>query len=315
MTVEITQVNDAPVLVNVAPAAAYGIGTAGALLSPALGVFDVDATPPSPLTGLNSATISIANGFIATDQLFVNLTDDRQRPFHHPDGETTNITVQSNASGTLTLVGQDTLPHWQSILDAVSYKSTAADPTNGGANTNRTITWTVNDGELNSQTPNTDPDNFVNTTILHFAGRPVARSRRKRGRHRLHHHIQQERPVDPDRRYRRCDFRFRQLRDELGNGRPNQRQGGRQPVDRGALPAASKASSTPRWPARSRCSCSVRRPSPITRPRSARSASPIRARLRTRRTVTSPSWCRTEKSTATQPTRPSMSLAATLHRW
>ena len=168
VTVEITQVNDAPVLVNVAPAAAYGIGTAGTLLSPALGVFDVDATPPSPLTGLNSATISIANGFIATDQLFVNLTDDGSGHFITSDGETTSITVQSNASGTLMLVGQDTLSHWQSILDAVSYKSTAADPTSGGSNPHRTITWTVNDGDLNSQTPNTDPDNLVNTTILHF---------------------------------------------------------------------------------------------------------------------------------------------------
>ena len=46
VTVEITPVDDAPGLVNVAPAAAYGIGTAGTLLSPALGVFDVD-TPNS----------------------------------------------------------------------------------------------------------------------------------------------------------------------------------------------------------------------------------------------------------------------------
>ena len=76
--------------------------------------------------------------------------------------------MQSNASGTLMLVGQDSLSHWQSVLDAVSYKSTAADPSGGGSNTHRTITWTVNDGELNSPAPNTDPDNLVNATILHF---------------------------------------------------------------------------------------------------------------------------------------------------
>jgi Cadherin-like domain len=173
VTVEITQVNDAPQLVNVAPGAAYGIGTAGALLSPALGVFDLDATQPSPLTGLNSATISIVNGFVATDELFVNLTDDGSGHFITPDAETTNITLQSNATGTLMLVGQDTLAHWQAVLDAVSYKSTAADPTGGGSNTHRTITWTVNDGALDSQTPNTDPDNLVNTTILHFAVAPT----------------------------------------------------------------------------------------------------------------------------------------------
>ena len=155
-----------------APSAAYGVGTAGTLLSPALGVFDLDATPPSPLTGLSSATITIANGFLATDQLFVNLLTGSGH-FITPDGEVTNIAVQNNASGTLVLAGQDTLAHWQSILDAVSYTSAAADPTNGGANPNRTITWTVNDGALNSQTPNTDPNLLVNTTILHFSAPPV----------------------------------------------------------------------------------------------------------------------------------------------
>ena len=85
VTVEITPVDDAPGLVNVAPAAAYGIGTAGTLLSPALGVFDVD-TPT-----LASATISIADGSIATDQLFVNLTDDGSGHFITSDGETTSI--------------------------------------------------------------------------------------------------------------------------------------------------------------------------------------------------------------------------------
>ena len=162
VTVEITPVDDAPALVNVAPAATYGIGTAGTLLSPALGVFDVD-TPT-----LASATISIADGFIASDELFVNLTDDGSGHFITSDGEATNITLQSNASGTLILVGQDSLSHWQSVLDAVSYKSTAADPTESGGNSDRTIAWTVNDGTLDSQTPNTDPDNLVNATILHF---------------------------------------------------------------------------------------------------------------------------------------------------
>ena len=142
------------------------------MLSPALAVFDVDATPPSPLTGLAGATISIANGFLASDQLFVNLATSSGH-FVTADNQTTNISVQSNASGTLVLVGHDTLSHWQSVLDAVSYKSTAADPANGGANTHRTIIWTINDGALDSQAPNTDPDNLHNATILHFDAPPV----------------------------------------------------------------------------------------------------------------------------------------------
>src|SRR5205085_5970476 len=55
-----------------------------------------------------------------------------------------------------------------SVLDAVSYHSTAADPSNGGANPTRNISWQVNDGALNSQTPNPDPNNLVNETVLHF---------------------------------------------------------------------------------------------------------------------------------------------------
>jgi hypothetical protein len=166
-TVNITQVDDAPILINVAPGAAYGIGTSGSVLSPGLGVFDIDATPPSPITGLASATIKIASGFLAGDALFVNLATSSGH-FITPDGETTGISVQSNAGGTLVLSGNDTVSHYQQILDAVSYNSSAGDPTNGGADSHRTITWQVNDGLLNSPTPNTDPDNLSSATILHF---------------------------------------------------------------------------------------------------------------------------------------------------
>ncbi|MGB9366363.1 MAG: FG-GAP-like repeat-containing protein [Xanthobacteraceae bacterium] len=169
-TVNITQVDDAPVLLNVAQGAAYGIGSPGVVLSSTLGVFDIDATPPSTLTGIASATIKIESGFFAGDQLFVNLptsggffiVDDGGGPV------VTNISVASNALGQLVLTGTDTTLHYQLVLDAVNYHSTAADPSNGGANPTRTISWVVNDGALNSQTPNLDPDNLVNATILHF---------------------------------------------------------------------------------------------------------------------------------------------------
>ena len=88
--------------------------------------------------------------------------------FVTPDGDTTNISVQSNVLGALILSGNDTVAHYQSVLDAVSYHSTAADPSNGGANPTRNISWQVNDGALNSQTPNPDPNNLVSETVLHF---------------------------------------------------------------------------------------------------------------------------------------------------
>src|SRR5205085_11465551 len=139
-------------------------GSAGVVLSSALGVFDVDATPPSTLQGIHTATVSISSGFFAGDQLFVNLPTSGGF-FIVNDGSgpiVTNISVTSNAAGTMVLGGTDTTLHYQLVLDAVNYSSTAADPSNGGTDPNRTITWQVNDGALNSQTPNTDPNNLVN---------------------------------------------------------------------------------------------------------------------------------------------------------
>ena len=167
VTVDITQVDDAPVLINVAATAAYVPGTAGAVLSSSLGIFDLDAVAPSPLQGLASATIKIESGFFAGDELFVNLATSGGH-FVTPDGDITNISVQSNVLGTLILSGNDTVSHYQSVLDAVSYHSTAADPSNGGINPTRNISWQVNDGALNSQTPNPDPNNLVSETVLHF---------------------------------------------------------------------------------------------------------------------------------------------------
>jgi hypothetical protein len=167
VTVDIAQVDDAPILLNVSPGSAYTIGSPGVVLSPALGVFDVDATAPSPLQGLASATIKIDSGFFAGDELFVNLATSGGH-FVTADGDTTNISVQSSVLGALILSGNDTVAHYQSVLDAVSYHSTAADPSNGGANPSRNISWQVNDGALNSQTPNPDPNNLVSETVLHF---------------------------------------------------------------------------------------------------------------------------------------------------
>jgi hypothetical protein len=165
VTVDVAQVDDAPVLVGVAVAAAYAPGSPGVTLSPALGVFDPDAASPSPNVGLASANVSIAAGFLAGDELFVHLGASAGH-FVTPDGETTNISVQNNVQGVLTLSGVDTVAHYQAILDAVSYHSTAADPSNSGADTTRRITWKVNDGVLDSHTPAPE-------TLLHIDTAPA----------------------------------------------------------------------------------------------------------------------------------------------
>src|SRR5262249_44388116 len=50
------------------------------------------------------------------------------------------------ATETLTLSGTDTLAHYQSVLDAVTFDSTSGNPTNSGSNPTRTVTWTLDDG-------------------------------------------------------------------------------------------------------------------------------------------------------------------------
>jgi len=146
-TVNIEQVNDSPQLLNVAPTAAYVPGSSGSVLSSGLVVIDVDATPPSPNVGIQNAIVTIQD-FVLGDQLFVNLPTSGGF-FIVDDGSgalVSNISVQSNSFGHLVLAGSDTPLHYQLVLDAVSYTSTATDPTQGGVDPTRTITWQVNDG-------------------------------------------------------------------------------------------------------------------------------------------------------------------------
>ena len=45
------------------------------------------------------------------------------------------------ATGILSLTGSDTPANYQQYLDLVQYSSTSSDPTNGGADTSRTVHW------------------------------------------------------------------------------------------------------------------------------------------------------------------------------
>lgn len=97
---------------------------------------------PSGFT-LKSATVAITGG---------NFTNDGDTLTADISG--TGITA-SFSGDTLTLSGIDTAAHYQQVLQSVAYKSTASDPTNAGANTSRTVTWTVNDGVILSSSPTT----------------------------------------------------------------------------------------------------------------------------------------------------------------
>jgi lipopolysaccharide export system protein LptA len=143
-TINVTFVNDAPTLANVAASAQYTEEGGAVTLSNA-----VTVTDPDDLT-LSSATVRITGGTFAgdADVLAANTAG-------------TNITASYNsATETLTLTGADTLAHYQSVLDSVTFQA-GENPTNFGSDPTRTITWQAMDasgtanGGSNTSTPAT----------------------------------------------------------------------------------------------------------------------------------------------------------------
>ena len=115
VTVSIFGADDAPVLSNVAASAAYTAQGAAATLAPSLTINDIDTAT------MVSATVSITNGFFAGDTLAATTAG-------------TAISASYNAAiGVLFLSGNDTLAHYQSVLDSVSFSLSNSDPRNAGA--------------------------------------------------------------------------------------------------------------------------------------------------------------------------------------
>jgi hypothetical protein len=126
-TLDITPVNDAPVLHDVPAGAAYANGPS-VILAPGLTITDVDNTT------LTSATVHISAGALAAhgDVLSVSAADLAG----------TNILANYNAaSETLTLSGADTLAHYQQVLEHVAFETS-----NFGTDQAQTIDWQLNDG-------------------------------------------------------------------------------------------------------------------------------------------------------------------------
>jgi len=172
-TVSITAVNDPPTLSNVATNASYTEQAAATTLSPPAAVSDPDSLD------LASATVRIVGGAFAGDGdvLAANVTG-------------TAITANYNAATeTLVLAGSDTLAHYQSVLDSVTFASTSDNPDDFGADPTRTVTWVVNDGSGSNNlsavstttvgiTAVNDPPTLVGATNASFTenGPPVALS-------------------------------------------------------------------------------------------------------------------------------------------
>ncbi len=80
----------------------------------------------------------------------------------------------------LTLSGTDTLAHYQAVLASVSFSSTTPDPTNGGANPTRTISWMVDDGfeGTGTATSTVDLDAFASVIFGTVGGQITTDGRR-----------------------------------------------------------------------------------------------------------------------------------------
>lgn len=144
-------------------------GTATAALEQGSAVVTSASTPVSDDGRLSSATVQITGGTFTSTQAGVNNDNLAVGAALQTSGlvSGTNITVSyTAATRTLSLTGYDTVANYQSVLASVRYFATGDNPTNYGANTTRTITWSVNDGALNL-TANSLP---TTTTTINVTG-------------------------------------------------------------------------------------------------------------------------------------------------
>ena len=168
--INITAVNDAPVLAGIEGAALAYTENGSLPITASITVSDLDNTT------IASATVQITGNYQNGQDLltFVN---------------TPNITGSWNAAtGLLTLSGPDTLANYQAALRSVNYTNTSDNPNIS----NRTVTLRVNDGTTNSNTQtrtitvarvndapaNTipGPQNTNEETILVFSSATATRS-------------------------------------------------------------------------------------------------------------------------------------------
>ncbi len=127
-------------------------GTASAALEQSSAVVATASASIADDARLNAATVQITGGTFTSTQAGVNNDNLAVGAGLQTSGLVagTNITISYTvATRTLSLTGYDTLANYQSVLASVRYFSTGDNPTNYGANTTRTITWTLNDGAIN----------------------------------------------------------------------------------------------------------------------------------------------------------------------
>jgi hypothetical protein len=112
-------------------------------------VLDSTLTASAPDSGgdLTGATIKISSGFTTGDML----------NFSTQNG----ITESGFNNGTLSLTGTASITNYEAALQSITYSSSLTDPTVGGTDDSRTISWSVNDGVTNSAASTSTVDVFA----------------------------------------------------------------------------------------------------------------------------------------------------------
>jgi hypothetical protein len=135
-------------VVHVAPTVtASGTVDYGPLGSPAVLDSTLTASDPDSGGNLTGATVDISSGFTTGDAL----------NFATQNG----ITESGFSNGTLSLTGAASIANYQAALRSVTYSSSLSDPTVGGTDNSRTISWSVNDGVTISAVPTSTVDVFA----------------------------------------------------------------------------------------------------------------------------------------------------------
>ena len=131
----VTAVNDAPVAANIENTdAAYVENAAPVQVTNAITFSDVDDTD------LESATVQITGGFVAP------------KMFWRSPVSLTSRELIDGITGILALSGSATLAEYQTVIRSVTYANTSDNPNTA----DRTVSFTVNDGDLDSNTQTRD---------------------------------------------------------------------------------------------------------------------------------------------------------------
>ena len=128
VTVEVTPTNDAPTLSGAGGTLTFTEGIGSTVIDSSLTVADVDDS------NIESATVSFSSGFVASEDVlsFSNTSE--------------IIGSYNSSTGVLSLSGTATLVQYEEALESIRYNNTSGNPNTS----NRTISWTVNDGDENS---------------------------------------------------------------------------------------------------------------------------------------------------------------------